>query len=79
MKIGQQLEGTKSKTLILRPATAKKDEKKTKRRDRKDRKGNTATDFNVEDELWVDQVWGGTALLNSNLISIQSNILYFTK
>ena len=51
MKIGQQLEGTKSKTLILRPATAKKDEKKTKRRDRKDRKGNTATDFNVEDEL----------------------------
>ena len=51
MKIGQQLEGTKSKTLILRPVTAKKDEKKTKRRDRKDRKGNTATDFNVEDEL----------------------------
>ena len=54
MKIGQQLEGTSTKTLILQPSsTAPKDEKKktSKRRERKERSGNTATDFEVEDEL----------------------------
>lgn len=51
MKIGQQLEGTKTNTLVLLPASAKKEEKKSNRRERKPRGGNKPSDFQVEDEL----------------------------
>jgi len=53
MKIGQQLEGTPTQTLILQPLSSspKDEKKKSKRRERKSRGGEKASDFDVDDEL----------------------------